>query len=104
MGISNIDRAKSEGKDWITRAGSALREATVGDGRRHSDAVPRKRPNSRRQSTAIRAIHAGGARSSRTCSKRLSGPRTASSSASNVIAVANGRFHQTGDSGVTLQG
>ena len=41
---------------------------------------------------------------SRTCSKRLSGPRTASSSASNVIAVANGRFHQTGDSGVTLQG
>ena len=39
MGISNIDRAKSEGTDWITRAGSALREATVGDGRRHSDAV-----------------------------------------------------------------
>ena len=39
MGISNIDRAKSEGTDWITRAGRALREAAVGDGRRHSDAV-----------------------------------------------------------------
>ena len=39
MGISNIGRVKSEGTDWITRAGRALREAAVGDGRRHSDAV-----------------------------------------------------------------
>ena len=39
MGISNIGRTKSEGTDWITRAGRALREAAVGDGRRHSDAV-----------------------------------------------------------------
>jgi hypothetical protein len=44
MGISNIGRAKSEGTDWITHAGRALREAAVGDGRRPSDAVPVVQP------------------------------------------------------------
>ena len=97
MGISNIGRTKSEGTDWITRAGRALHAKPLWV---MGDATPTQftscNPQTAQLAPAINRNQSDPPRTgrpfeSRTCSKRLSGPRTASSSASNVIA-AHGRF------------
>ena len=109
MGISKIAPAKSEGTDWITRAGRALREVALGDGRCHSDAVPVVQPtNGRTRASAVNRKQSDprtGAHSNLALARNGSAAsRTARSSASNVIAVAHGRFHPNGEARLTPQG
>lgn len=112
MGISKISPLRASNRLDRACAMRALRELALGDGRCHSDAVPVVRPtNGRTRASAVNCEQSDprtGAYSNhartRNGSSRSSRSRTARSSASNVIAVAHGRFHPNGEARLTPQG